>query len=102
MGYPSIPTKQDLLREAMAKAALATSMDRYAEELASVFKAIPTSPEASNAFWKGPAADRYITRARQLEQEIRKLEEACTATARNLRRKAEQLRKAAAQSPDAW
>lgn len=101
MGHP-LPTKQDLLREAMLKEALATRMDRHAEQLAAVFDDIPTSPTASSTYWKGPAAERYTAQARQLRQEISDLQQVCTATARNLRRRAEQLRSAAAQSPDAW
>lgn len=101
MGSP-LPTKQELLREAMLKEALAVRMDRHAEQLAAVFKDIPTSPEASSTYWKGPAAEKYTAQARRLRQEISDLEQVCTITARNLRRKAEQLRSAAAHSPDAW
>ncbi|MDA0634516.1 hypothetical protein OUY22_13915 [Nonomuraea sp. MCN248] len=91
-----------MLREAMAKAALADRMERYARQLAIVFEGVPTNQEASNLTWKGPAADDFTARANRLKQETRELEQACVATARNLRRRADQLREAAANSPDAW
>jgi uncharacterized protein YukE len=101
MGQP-LPTKQDLLREATLKETLASRMDRHAERLAAVFTGIPTNPTASSTYWKGPAAERYTAQAHRLMREINDLEQVCTTAARNLRRKAEQLRAAAAQSPDAW
>ncbi len=94
-------TQRQLLQQAEEKEALAVSFDTYSERLDTVFAGIPASPGASKGFWTGPAADRYTSQAHQLGRGVDELKEACTATARNLRRRAEQLRKEAAQVPDA-
>ncbi|MFI7453971.1 hypothetical protein ACIBQX_41230 [Nonomuraea sp. NPDC049714] len=90
--------QQDLLREAAQKESLARDFDGYVKELADVFNGIPTTPERSAAVWKGQAADRYTAQGRQLHLEIVNLGESCAATARNLRRRAQQLREEAAQA----
>jgi uncharacterized protein YukE len=49
--------------------------------------------------WKGQVADRHTAQARQLHHEITGLCDSCGATARNLRKRAQQLREEAAQTP---
>lgn len=95
-------TPRQLQQQAVEKEALAATFDGYAERLKAVFTGIPASPGMSNGFWTGPAADRYVGQACQLGRGVDELEEACTATARNLRRRAEQLRKEAAQASDTY
>ncbi|GAA3257582.1 hypothetical protein [Nonomuraea helvata] len=95
-----MPIKHQLLREAAEKEALATTFIRYAKTLADVFAGIPSERSGSESFWKGPAADRYLTHAVQLRRQMANLENGCLATAENLRRRARQLREEAAQVSD--
>ncbi|MET8986958.1 hypothetical protein ABZW49_16040 [Nonomuraea wenchangensis] len=95
-----MPVKHQLLREAAEKEALAVTFIKYAKTLADVFDGIPLEPRASEPFWKGPAAERYLMNAAQLKRQMGNLESNCMATADNLRRRARQLREEAARVPD--
>ncbi|QFY12918.1 hypothetical protein GBF35_45870 [Nonomuraea phyllanthi] len=95
-----MPVKHQLLREAAEKEALASTFTTYARTLADAFDGIPSRPGDSEPFWKGPAAERYLATAVRLRRDMNELESSCLATAENLRRRAEQLRKEAAQVPD--
>ncbi|MFG2078637.1 hypothetical protein [Nonomuraea maritima] len=92
--------KQRMLREAAEKEALASTFTRYATNLAEAFKGIPSRPGDSEAFWKGPAAERYLGEVARLRGEMNELEGSCLATAENLRQRAKQLREDAARMPD--
>ncbi|MBN6051061.1 hypothetical protein JYK22_03860, partial [Nonomuraea sp. RK-328] len=95
----TIPSQGQLLRQAADKELLAAAFMRYAEELSEVFSGTLAQPQAVDAFWKGPAADRYITQAVQLAREISWLRESCISTADRLRKQAELARSEAAQMP---
>ncbi|MBT2232298.1 hypothetical protein [Nonomuraea sp. NEAU-A123] len=95
-----MPVRHQLLREAAEKEALATTFTTYARTLADTFEGIPSKPSDSEPFWKGPAAERYLTHAIRLRREMSDLENSCLATAESLRRRAQQLRTEAAQVPD--
>ncbi|UBU12529.1 WXG100 family type VII secretion target [Nonomuraea gerenzanensis] len=95
-----MPVKHQLLREAGEKDALATTFTRYAKHLADTFAGIPSSQAEAEGSWKGPAAERYLAQGVQLRREMSELENSCLATAENLRHRAEELRKEAAQAPD--
>jgi uncharacterized protein YukE len=95
-----MPVKSQLLREAEEKEALAATFTRYARTLADAFDGIPSAHSGSESFWKGPAAERYLTQANQLRRQMTDLENGCLATAENLRRRAKQLREEAARVPD--
>ncbi|MGP3956782.1 hypothetical protein ACTWPT_12340 [Nonomuraea sp. 3N208] len=85
-------TKQQLLREAAAKEALASAFARYAKGLADAFDGIPSQQGQFDPFWKGPSVERYLAHAVRLRREMGELEDSCLATADNLRRRAKQLR----------
>ncbi|WP_443168658.1 hypothetical protein [Nonomuraea sp. KM90] len=89
-----------LLREAAEKELLASTFAGYATSLAGTFDGLPSRPGDSDAFWRGAAADRYLADAVRLRREMADLESSCLATAEALRRRADQLRKEAAQVPD--
>ncbi|MEU4573625.1 hypothetical protein [Nonomuraea sp. NPDC023979] len=95
-----MPVKHQLLREAAEKETLASTFTRYAKTLAETFDGIPAKPGDSESFWKGPAAERYLTQTARLRRELAELENSCLATAENLRRRAKQLRDDAASVPD--
>ncbi|MBB6345210.1 uncharacterized protein YukE [Nonomuraea muscovyensis] len=95
-----MPIRHQLLREAAEKEALASTFMKYAKTLADTFHGIPSKPNESETFWKGPAAERYLSNAVRLKREMSELEDSCLATAENLRRRARQLRAEAAQVPD--
>ncbi|MEV4477023.1 hypothetical protein [Nonomuraea sp. NPDC049504] len=95
-----MPVKHQLLREAAEKEALALTFTRYAKTLAEVFDGIPSGAGGGETFWKGPAAERYLTNAGQLKRQLGHLESGCMATADKLRRRARQLREEAARVPD--
>lgn len=95
----TIPSQAQLLRQAADKDLLAATFMRYAEELDGVFSAMLAQPQTVNAFWKGPAAGRFITETTRLASEIRMLRESCTSTADRLRRQAQLTRAEAAQMP---
>ncbi|MFI7618257.1 hypothetical protein ACIBP6_44265 [Nonomuraea terrae] len=95
-----MPVKDQLLREASEKEALAATFTRYAKTLAETFEGIPSKPGENEPLWRGPAAERYLSDAARLRGEMNELEDSCLAAADNLRRRAEQLRRAAAQLPD--
>ncbi|MFB4283156.1 hypothetical protein ACBJ59_48195 [Nonomuraea sp. MTCD27] len=95
-----MPTRDQLLREAAEKESLASTFAGCARSLAETFDGIPARPSDSDPFWKGAAADRYLADAVRLRREMADLESSCLATAEALRRRAEQLRKEAAQVPD--
>lgn len=95
-----MPIRHQLLREAAEKEALASTFMRYAKTLADTFEGIPSKAIESETFWKGPAAERYLSNAVRLRREMSELESSCLATAENLRRRARQLRAEAAQVPD--
>lgn len=97
----AMPVREDLLRQAAEKEAMAATFDQHARNLADVFTGIPITPGGSDAVWRGQAADRCTAQARQLHHEISDLRESCTATARNLRRRAQQLREEAARAAPA-
>lgn len=94
-----MPVKDQLLREASEKEALAATFTRYAKSLAETFEDVPPKPGDTEPFWKGPAAERYLTDAARLRREMTELEDSCLATADSLRRSAERLRRAAAELP---
>ncbi|WP_336216544.1 WXG100 family type VII secretion target [Nonomuraea sp. LPB2021202275-12-8] len=91
--------KEQLLREAAEKESLASTFDGYAKRVADTFDGVPSRPDQSDPFWKGASADRYLADAIRLKREMGDLEGSCQATAAALRRRAEQLRKEAAQMP---
>lgn len=93
--------RRRLLHQAVEKEVLAAAFDSYATLLGTALRDIPVSPEARNAFWTGPAAERYTGQARQVERELAELREDCMATAVRLRKRAAQLREEAARPPDA-
>ncbi|MEQ4724916.1 hypothetical protein [Nonomuraea sp. B19D2] len=95
----TIPSQGQLLRQAADKEQLAATFMRYAEELDEVFSATLAQPQTVDAFWKGPAAGRFITETMRLAREIRLLRESCTSTADRLRKQAELTRAEAAQMP---
>ncbi|MEV4015700.1 hypothetical protein AB0J35_34880 [Nonomuraea angiospora] len=96
----TMPSREQLLREAAEKEVLASTFTQYARNLAETFDGIPSRPGDSEPFWKGPAAERYLANAVRLRREMSELENSCLATAETLRRRAEQLRKEAAQVPN--
>ncbi|RVX38482.1 hypothetical protein EDD27_0794 [Nonomuraea polychroma] len=89
-------TRQQLLREAAAKEALASTFTRYAKGLADAFDGIPSQQGEFDPFWKGPAMERYRAHAIRLRRDMDELEDSCLATAENLRRRAKRLREDAA------
>jgi uncharacterized protein YukE len=91
-----VTTRQQLLREAAAKEALASAFTRYARGLADAFDGIPSRQGEFAPFWKGPSVERYLAHAVRLRREMGELEDSCLATADNLRRRAKQLRQDAA------
>ncbi|MFI7230632.1 hypothetical protein ACIBO5_46125 [Nonomuraea angiospora] len=95
-----MPTREQLIREAAEKEMLASTFTRYARDLAATFDGIPARPGDSEPYWKGPAAERYLADAVRLRREMNDLENSCLATADTLRRRAELLRKEAAQVPN--
>ncbi|WP_326628032.1 hypothetical protein OIE67_33555 [Nonomuraea fuscirosea] len=90
-------TKHQLLRDAAEKESLAAAFTRYARGLAEAFDGIPVEPGDCEPYWTGPAAQRFLTRARSLRRELGELEDSCLATAENLRDRAGRLREEAAQ-----
>ncbi|GAA2205403.1 hypothetical protein GCM10009850_008610 [Nonomuraea monospora] len=95
-----MPTKDQLLREAADKEALAVTFLRYARALPDTFEGIPSRPADCEPFWRGPAAQRFLTQILRLRRELDDLEDDCLATAESLRRRARRLREQAAQVPD--
>jgi uncharacterized protein YukE len=95
----SVPSQGQLFREAADKELLATTLTRYADELEDVFSGTLAKPQETHMFWKGPAADRFVTQAVQLSREIGLLAEDCRSTAHRLRNQAQVLRNEAAQLP---
>ncbi|TMR24394.1 hypothetical protein ETD86_04480 [Nonomuraea turkmeniaca] len=89
-------TKQQLLRDAAAKEALASAFTRYAKGLVDAFDGIPARHGEFEGFWRGPSVERYLSHAVRLRREMGELEDSCLATADNLRRRARQLRQDAA------
>lgn len=95
----TFPTPPQLLRQAIDKELLATTLTRYAKALEEVYVGGLANPQAVDAFWKGPAAGRFNIQAAQLGRELKMLREDCVATAERLRKQAELLRTEAAQLP---
>ncbi|MFI6903899.1 hypothetical protein ACIBKY_21715 [Nonomuraea sp. NPDC050394] len=95
----TIPSQSQLLRQAAEKEQLATDLLRYAEELGAVFAGTLARPHDVDAFWKGPAAERFAAQAVRLNREIDLLREGCTSTADRLRKQAQLARAEAAQLP---
>jgi uncharacterized protein YukE len=95
----TIPSQSQLFRQAADKELLAATLMRYAEELGEVFSGTLATPQAVDAFWKGPAAGRFTDQALQLHREIEMLRESCTSTAEHLRKQAQLARAEAAQLP---
>ncbi|GIH26338.1 hypothetical protein Aph01nite_46480 [Acrocarpospora phusangensis] len=87
------------LRWAAEHMALAETLEAHAGQLESVFKGVPLTTGESGPYWTGPAASRFADQAKQLDGGLDELIESCRATARNLRRRAEQLRTSAARTP---
>ncbi|MGA4993841.1 WXG100 family type VII secretion target [Nonomuraea bangladeshensis] len=92
-----MPARDQLLREADEKESLASAFTGYARRLSETFAGIPSQQSDSASFWKGAAADRYLADAVRLRREMADLEASCLATAEALRRRADHLRKEAAQ-----
>jgi len=95
-----MPTRDQLLREAAEKESLASTFVGCARRIVGTFDGIPSRPNDSDPFWRGAAADRYLADAIRLRREMADLESSCLATAEALRRRADQLRKEAAQVPN--
>lgn len=95
----TIPSQNQLLRQAAEKELLATKLMNYAEALNGVFAGMLVRPESVDMFWKGPAAGRFTTHALQMQREISQLKESCTTTAERLRKQAQLARAEAAQLP---
>jgi uncharacterized protein YukE len=95
----TIPSQGQLFRQAADKELLATTFMRYAEELDEVFSGTLAKPQGADAFWKGPAADRFINQTVQLRRELGLLAESCRSAAHRLRDQARVLRDEAAQMP---
>ncbi|MBB6554056.1 hypothetical protein [Nonomuraea rubra] len=93
----TMPTKDQLLREAADKEALAVTFLRYARALPEALEDLPSRPGDYEPFWRGPAAQRFITQVLRLRRELDDLEDDCLATAESLRRRARRLREQAAQ-----
>ncbi|MEW9548196.1 hypothetical protein [Nonomuraea sp. NPDC050783] len=93
-------TRHQLLRQAAEKEALAGAFTRYAKRLTGAFDGVPTRWQECEAFWTGPAAERFAVRAARLRRELAELEDSCLATAENLRRRARRLRADAAAASD--
>jgi uncharacterized protein YukE len=93
-------TREQLLRDAAEKESLASTFAGFAERLMDTFDGVPLRPSDSDPFWKGASAERYLADAIRLRREMSELESSCQATAVALRRRADQLRKDAAQVPD--
>ncbi|MFB4266616.1 hypothetical protein [Nonomuraea sp. GTA35] len=96
----TMPTKDQLLREAADKEALAVTFLRYARTLPEALEGIPARPGDCEPFWRGPAAQRFVTQVLRLRRELDDLEDDCLATAESLRRRARRLREQAAQAAD--
>ncbi|MCF6472364.1 hypothetical protein FAF44_28805 [Nonomuraea sp. MG754425] len=94
-----MPTRDQLLRAAADKESLAAAFQRYARALPEAFEGIPSGPVECEPYWRGPAAQRYLTQVLRLRRELDDLEDACLATAENLRRRARRLREDAARAP---
>lgn len=77
-----MPTKDQLLREAADKEALAVTFLRYARALPEALEDLPSRPGDYEPFWRGPAAQRFITQVLRLRRELDDLEDDCLATAR--------------------
>ncbi|GAA0973229.1 hypothetical protein GCM10009555_027780 [Acrocarpospora macrocephala] len=88
-----------VLQQAAEVEALAVVFDRYAAQLAETFQRIPTARGESMRYWTGPAALRFADQSRVLDNGIGELVHACQTTARNLRRRAGQLRDSAIRVP---
>ncbi|GAA3674813.1 hypothetical protein GCM10022224_043880 [Nonomuraea antimicrobica] len=84
-----------LLREAAEKESLAAAFTRYARGLPDAFDGIPTRPSDCEFFWRGLAAQRFLTQVLRLRREMDDLADSCLATAENLRRRARLLREQA-------
>ncbi|MGP3916767.1 hypothetical protein [Nonomuraea sp. 10N515B] len=88
-----------MLQQAAEKEQLAADLTRYAAQLAEVFAGMLARPQGADAFWKGPAADRFITQAAQLAREVDLLRDDCVSTADRLRKQAQAARAEATQMP---
>ncbi|AQZ65416.1 unnamed protein product [[Actinomadura] parvosata subsp. kistnae] len=97
LGRLTMPTRDQLLREAADKEALAVTFLRYARALPEALEGLPARPSDHETFWRGPAAQRFVTQVIRLRGELDDLEDACLATAESLRRRARRLREQAAQ-----
>ncbi|MGR6914275.1 hypothetical protein ACU635_08480 [[Actinomadura] parvosata] len=95
----TVPSQSQLLQQAAEKERLAADLSRYAAQLAEVFAGTLARPQAADAYWKGPAAGRFITQAVQLAREVALLRDDCTSTAERLRKQAQAARAEAAQMP---
>ncbi|NJP96795.1 hypothetical protein HCN51_46475 [Nonomuraea sp. FMUSA5-5] len=95
----TIPSQGQLLRQAAEKEQLATTLIRYAGQLAEVYAGALTRPQGVDAFWKGPAAGRFSSQTVQLAREIDLLRENCISTADHLRKQAQAASAEAAQMP---
>ncbi|GAA1703774.1 WXG100 family type VII secretion target [Nonomuraea bangladeshensis] len=93
-------SKHQLLRQAAEKESLASTFTRYARRLTGALDGVPAHPQECEAFWTGPAAERFAERAAGLRRELAELEDTCLATAENLRRRARRLREDAAAAAD--
>ncbi len=89
-------SKHQLLRQAAEKESLASTFTRYARRLTGALDGVPARPQECEAFWTGPAAERFAERAAVLRRELAELEDSCLATAESLRRRARRLREDAA------
>ncbi|MEV0584020.1 hypothetical protein [Nonomuraea sp. NPDC050310] len=69
-----MPTREQLIREAVEKEMLTATFTRYGRDLAATFDGIPSRPGDSETFWKGPAAERYVADAVRLRREMNELE----------------------------
>jgi hypothetical protein len=95
----TIPSQGQLLQQAAEKEQLAADLTRYAAQLAEVFAGALARPQGAAAYWKGPAAGRFITQAVQLAREVALLQEDCASTADRLRKQAQATRAEATQMP---
>ncbi|MGP3962734.1 hypothetical protein ACTWPT_42755 [Nonomuraea sp. 3N208] len=95
----TIPSQGQLLQQAAEKEQLAADLTRYAAQLAEVFTGALARPQGADAYWKGPAAGRFITQAVQLAREVDLLRDDCASTADRLRKQAQAARAEATQMP---
>ncbi|WP_433255046.1 hypothetical protein ACQPYK_13955 [Streptosporangium sp. CA-135522] len=87
--------QSELLRRAEEKDLLASRLDGYAENLATLLEQIKTGSTGGQSVWTGLAAQRFAHDVVRRRSDADLLADQCRVTARNLRQAARRLREQA-------